>query len=144
MWLYKLSNDVLFITLRLLVSKMHSKCDMFSLYPCSWCYPLPSSGNDVVLRQKLPKEAAKTFWSSVGRSNQLCNEVTYARCVWRVCPDSQWYLRRRIVPVFSTPHQRSNWMVSISGLNNVCLYSMSWQFAMIKEKEFIGRKCFLI
>jgi hypothetical protein len=48
MGLYKLSNEVLFITLRLLVSK----CDMFLLHPCSQCYPLPSAGKDVVLRQE--------------------------------------------------------------------------------------------
>jgi hypothetical protein len=28
-----------------------SNCDMFSLHPCSRCYPLPSAGKDVVLRQ---------------------------------------------------------------------------------------------
>jgi hypothetical protein len=53
MGLYKLSNDVLFITLRLLVSKIKRlKCDMFLLHPCSRCYPLPSVWKDVVLRQK--------------------------------------------------------------------------------------------
>jgi hypothetical protein len=33
-----------------------SNCDMFSLYPCSRCYPPPSTGKDVVLRQKCIKK----------------------------------------------------------------------------------------
>jgi hypothetical protein len=30
-----------------------SNCDMFSLNPCSRCYPKPSARKDVVLRQKI-------------------------------------------------------------------------------------------
>jgi hypothetical protein len=46
-----------------------SNCDMFSLHPCSRCYPLPSAGKDLVLRQngsylKYSKYGAFTLYSS--------------------------------------------------------------------------------
>jgi hypothetical protein len=52
MGLYKLSIDILFITYDYYFRRYtRSKCDMFSLHPCSRCYPIPSAGKDVVLRQ---------------------------------------------------------------------------------------------
>jgi hypothetical protein len=40
---------------------------MFSLHPCSRCYPLPSAGKDVVLRQKAKKYSHITTRGTIGK-----------------------------------------------------------------------------
>jgi hypothetical protein len=77
-----------------------SKCDMFLLHPCSRCYPLPSAGKDIVLRQKLT--LLNYFWFTRRRCKDRVFEWQYEG-VWWTEKDVEGNSRgliQGIIPVF--------------------------------------------